>query len=346
MLSTRRVVCVALFGVFGLTPAGAQPPNDDATRIVAGWDQLRQAAPVVRYMIRWDSFPLNLKPDAPKPGEDGAYTGSAIVLFDPARRRLRVDTDYIFHFTGFQERLSRMRMIHRYDGREQSIAEGIDKDAAKALVEPVFQHIEFGPWGSTVRWPDEISPLFWAHGLIWTSRTPGPPFDWRPKPGQFRAAGREEVEGRTCVVLHDTTEAKETLWVDDERGVITRRRIEWAKGSGDEIRIRYQDTPHGWLPQTWEQSNQNPGQPPVVTNRVRVETITFDPVVSDDDFRDDFRIALRPEMEPEPAPFDTLRTWLRRIVWLGLGGVATAAVGVLVWLRRRNNDAGSRSMSE
>ncbi|QJW95504.1 hypothetical protein [Frigoriglobus tundricola] len=368
MFSTRRIVCAAVFGVFVLAPAGAQPPNDDAARMVARWDQLRRAAPVVSYVIRWDSFPTNPNPDAPKPGEDGAYTGSALVLLDPTRKRLRMDKDEITHILNRRERLSRVRTIHRYDGNEQSFAQAHDFDAAKAPIEPVFPSIWLGPWGSSARLTDEFGPLFWVHGLIWTERVTALPFDWRAKPGQFRSSGREAVEGRACIILHDTTartESKETLWVDDERGVIVRWRIERANGYGAEIRIRYQETPHGWLPQTWERSDLRPDRPPAVARRVRVEALTFDPVVSDDDFR----IALRPEMtvhrnsfalrvrddgtlEPEPTPpawSDTLvahvSTWAKRIGWLGLGGVVTAAVllGVLVRLRMQRSAAGSRS---
>ncbi|CAN0204505.1 unnamed protein product, partial [Phaeothamnion confervicola] len=318
----------------------------------------RQAAPVVSYAVRWDRFPPDLKPDGPKPGEDGAYTGSALVLLDPTRKRLRMDKDEITHFLNRRERLSRVRTVHRYDGNEQSFAHVIDNDAAKAPVEPVFPSVWLDPWGQSVRCTDEFNPLFWGHGLIWTGWVTALPFDWRAGPGQFRSAGREEVEGRVCIILHDTTaraESKETLWVDDERGVIARWRIERANGHGAEIRIRYQETPHGWLPQTWERWEREPGRPPSVVRRVRVEALTFDPAVSDDDFR----IALRPEMtvhrngfalrvrddgtvEPEPIPpawSDTViaqaGTWAKRIGWSGLGGVLMAAVLFAVLVRLR-----------
>ena len=371
MFSTRRVMCAALLGVFVSTPGGAQPPTDDAARIMAKWDQLRQTAPVVSYSVRWERIPSDLKPDAPKPGEDGAYTGSALVVLDPARKRLRMDKDEIIHFLNRRERLSRVRTIHRYDGAEQAFAHVIDLDATKAPVEPDVRSVTLGPWGQSARWSDEFNPLFWARGLIWTFRTKELPFDWRAKPGQFRSAGREEIEGRACIVLHDTAaepEAKETLWVDDERGVIVRRRDEQTNGHSYETRIRYQETPRGWLPQTWERLDLQPGQPSVVVGRFRVEAFTFDPVVSDDDFR----IALRPEMsvsrngfpvrvrddgtlDPEPtgpAWSDTVvthvSTWARRIGWLGLCGVliVVVLVGVLVRLRMQRNGADSRSVPE
>ena len=46
----------------------------------------------------------------------------------------------------------------------------IDFDAATAPAEPTFRHVELGPWGSSMQWPDEFDPLLWGHGRVWTGR--------------------------------------------------------------------------------------------------------------------------------------------------------------------------------
>ena len=364
MPSIRLIVFAGVFGTPTALPASAQPLADDSARVTGRWDQLRQAAPAVRYSVRWEMFPTQIKPGDPKAGENGALTGSGVVLLDPAKGRLRVDKDELLRLANRRERVSRGRMTIRYDGREQSSALVLDLDAAAAPTEPAYRDVEIGPWGASMRWPDEFNPLLWGHGLVWTSRDTadgGFPLAWRVEPGRFRPIGREEVGGRACVVFRDTAArdgSTETLWIDDERGVIVRRREERPNGGVKEIGVAYQETPHGWLPKAWEETEGRPGQPPAVGRRVRVEAVTFDPPVAEDEYR----IALRPGMgvrrqgwyarvaddgslEPMPsAGPDQPVTVTGRVVaavrmvgWPGLVGlgVATVLAGVLVQLRRR-----------
>ena len=188
------------------------------------------------------------------------------------------------------------------------------------------------------------------------------PLSWRAAPGRFLSAGREQVGGRTCIVLRDTaaqTDSRETLWVDDERAVIVRWRSARPNKSV-EIGVEYQQTPHGWLPRAWERTEMQPAHPPTVSRRVTVTSVAFSPPVT----ADDFRIALRPEMtvrrdgvavrvrdvgslEPEspgPDPMDKhVSAAVRALGWPGLVGaaVAVALVCVFVQLRRHRKSVGS-----
>ncbi|HEX4611839.1 MAG TPA: hypothetical protein VH092_26830 [Urbifossiella sp.] len=293
-----RLLAAAGWVAAFLPLAAARPPADDAARVLARWERLRQEAPAVRYTLRSEWFPANLKSDAPKPGEGGAYTGTGVVLFDPANGRLRVDTDERHHFQNRRERLSRVRTTIRYDGREQSAGMVIDVDAATAPADPVFRNISVGPWGLSMGWPDQFDPLLWGHGRAWTPRDTGArtfPLGWRVGPAQFQPVGREGVDGRVCVVLRDTAaghDRTERLWVDDERGGIVRWRTEWPSGRSVETAVAYQETPRGWFPWSWEETSTPPGQPPALRRRVRVEAVEFDPPVA----ADDFRLQLRPGM--------------------------------------------------
>ena len=136
MLTIWLAVLASVLGMFTLPPSKAQAPPlaEDLARVLGRWDQLRQAAPVVKYVVRSEWFPPQIKPGDPKPGEDGAYTGTGVVLLDPAKGRLRVDKDELFHFTNAKYRLSRVRSTLRYDGREQWSAAAINNDAAIAPV--------------------------------------------------------------------------------------------------------------------------------------------------------------------------------------------------------------------
>ena len=300
MTTVRLAVLTGAIAASTPLPAAAQPPADDVSRVVGQWERRRQEVPAVRYVVRWEEFPTGLGPGDPKPGEAGAFTGSGVVTLDPPNDRLRVDRDELLHFANRRERLGRVRSTVRYDGREQFTSLAIDHAAAATPPDPAYGHVEIVPAGhGGTGWPDEFDPLLWGHGLVRAhSDTSGgaSPFGWRAERGRFLSGGRDVVGDRPCVVLRDTAAAEGTevtLWVDSEHGGVVRRRATGNGGRTGETMVTYRETAHGRLPSAWVMSAANPGRQPVVVRRVRVESVNFDPPVTDEDYR----IALRPGME-------------------------------------------------
>jgi hypothetical protein len=75
MPAIRIVLFAGVFGTLALPQSAAQPPADEAARVVARWDQFRRAAPVVKYALRWELFPADPKPGDLKPGAGRFATG-------------------------------------------------------------------------------------------------------------------------------------------------------------------------------------------------------------------------------------------------------------------------------
>lgn len=350
MLTVRLALLAGLFAAFAPPPVAAQPPADDVARVVALWGR-RQAIPVARYAVRSESVPADAKPGDARPA-GGVGTGSATLTLDGPGGRLRLDRDELIRITNRREPVSRTRTTLRYDGRDQWYSVATDYDPATAPAEPAYERVYISAWGLQMRWAEDFDPLLWGHGFIPGAQETPSPFG-PPSPARFRAAGREAVGGRDCVVLRDTA-AAETLWVDAERGSVARRRFEWKDGGVGETAVTYQETPHGWLPLAWEESYAKAGRPLTVRRRFRVEAVAFAPPVT----ADDFRIALPPgtilekhgrsyrvradgslEAAVADRPPSALARWFDAAGWPGLAGLAAAVtlMGVLVRLRRHGN---------
>jgi hypothetical protein len=292
MSNLRLAVFTGFLFAAALPRAAGPPPVDDASRVVRLWEARRNAIPFVRYTIRWEVFPLRQKPGDPKPGEDGAYTGTAVVILDMPNSRLRVDQDELVHFSNRPERLSRVRLTLRYDGREQFSASAIDNDATTAPPEPDYETVYISPWGRNgVGWSLELNPILWGHGLLGMPRGGSyvnVPFAWQVEPGRFVPEGNEVVGGRRCIVFRDTTAPEgsvETFWADTEHGGVVRRRYESKNGISSQTDMTFQQTRNGWLPSGWTESSTSPGQGPVIARRTRVEAVNFDPPAREDEFR-------------------------------------------------------------
>lgn len=350
-----RTLCFVAWSAVFAAPARAQPPADDAA--FAAWER-RQGVPATKYALRWELIPTAGRPGAPKPGEDGAYTGSGTAILDVPTGRVRVDQDERVHFTNRPERLSRLRQTFRFDGRDQSAFHVIDFDAAAAPAEPKVETAFVGDWGEAMRWPIGFDPLAWAHGLVSPGRPEDGPFPqaWRPAAGRFRATGREDMAGRTCVVFRDTSAPNTTLWVDAADGAVAKVRLAFASGGGRETAVTYRDTPHGRLPAGWEESTARVAGPPVVGRRVLVGAVTFEPAAATD-----FQLApspgtivegrgrwarvaadgtLEPITPPPAVPTGETAAGVWGLVgWSGAAGlgVAAALAGGLVWTRVRRS---------
>lgn len=360
-----RILVVIALAAGTAVAAGHPPAGDDGAHVLAQWEK-RRTIPAARYALRWALFPAEVRPGAPKPGEDGAYTGSGAAVVDVPNGRVRVDQDELMHFRNRPERLSRVRQTFRFDGRDQFAYLVIDLDATKAPAEPKVERVFVGEWGQTMRWPGGFNPLLWGHGLVAPAdgSHAGPfPQAWRPGPGRFRPSGREDVAGRACVVLRDTAEtSKTTLWVDAEHGGVVRVRTVYDSGGTRETTVTYRDTPHGRLPAGWEEGTGKADRPVVVERRVTVESVAFDPPAADAEFR----VTLTPGMIVEdrgassrvaadgnlellnPPVGAPSQLWARveRAIdvlgWFGVAGLAVTLVltGGLVWTRvRRSHSA-------
>jgi len=255
-----------------------------------------RAVPAARYELRWETFPTKVRPGELKPGEDGAFTGTGLVILDHAGGRVRADQDDRYRILNRPERLHRIRQSVRYDGREQSALLTMDP-AATAPAEPAAKRVFVGAWGDAMRWPAEFAPLMLGHGLVVPDGGPqtGPfPYAWRVTADRYQHAGREDVAGRACAVVRDTAASETvptTLWVDLADGAVVRARTGWPGGTTQEVAVTYRDTPHGRLPAGWEAIATRKDRPAAVERKVTVTAIGFDPPTADD-----FRVPYRPGM--------------------------------------------------
>ncbi len=357
-----RILVTIAFAAVTATAAGQPPGGDDGARLLAQWEQ-RRTIPATRYALRWELFPTEVRPGAPKPGEDGAYTGSGAAVVDVPNGRVRVDQDELMHFRNRPERLSRVRQTFRFDGRDQFAYLAIDLDAAKAPAEPKVEPVYVGDWGRAMRWPGGFDPLLWAHGLTapvigWHA---GPfPQAWQPGPGRFQPSGREDVAGRACVVFRDAAAtSKTTLWVDAEHGGVVRMRAVYESGGARETTVAYRDTPRGRLPAGWEEGTAKANGSAVVERRVTVESVAFEPPAADAEFRVAFTPGMIVEnrgassrvtadgslelLNPPVGALPQLGAKVERVLdvlgWVGTAGlaVALALTGGLVWTRGRRS---------
>jgi hypothetical protein len=303
--TTGLAVCL---GCVIVPAALARPTTIDASDLARATLTRRQQIPAVRYELRWERFPPRLPPGAPKPGEDGAYTGTGLVVLDVPGGRIRADWDERTPIRGRAERLSRIRESIRFDGWEQTAYSVTDWDAAAAPAEPAVGRVFAGEWGRSARWPYQFVPLAWAHGLVVpaTGIEVGPfPATWRPAEDRFTVSCVDVVGGRARVVVvfrDQTAVGRPFLWVDPADGAVLRSFTPFGKGGGTGITMRYQDTPHGRLrlPAGWEYVAYSADEPAAVVERVTVTAVRFDPPLADD-----FRVPLRPGMTVEREG----RTW-------------------------------------
>jgi hypothetical protein len=357
------------------------PPTEaEVARVTGLWEQRRQSVHFARYVLKWEWFPIPLPPNSPQPGEDGAFTGTGVVLLDFDNRRLRVDDDERFHNQHRRERLSRWRRSLRYDGLEQFRLRCYDNDDKTAPADPTWTHVEIGPWDqSSLGGFVDRGPLLWGHGFLWPGQDGNVqqfPLDRVAPPERFVAVGRDRIDGRQCVILRDEPDHPESLvflWVDPERaGAIVRRRIVSQDGATSETTLTYRQTSQGWFPSGWASTHTKPGQSTAMMWRARVESVTFNKPVPPSEFQ----IALQPGMEismrnrsyrvepdasltlvPRPEPEGTVwppravRNRITRTVvgagWWGPVGLCLAAaiLGVFVWLKKRSRCSGDDNAS-
>lgn len=291
-MSNTRLVLLAVLFVSTTAAAVAQPPADDQAKVFAAWEQRQKAIPVAWYKVKWETLPAKEVP----------LGGTAEVRLDFPQNRVRVDFDEFLRLSNIKPPRSRTRFTIRFDGRQQMASYHLNLDAAAAPAEPTDVEVAVTGWGRHIQWPRELDPILWAHGAFrsMTDREDrgDPPTKWRPDPNRFIVIGRENIDGRECVVLDDKRVGKDStsrLSVDLDRGGAAVRRLRGHDGGWKEdIAVEYRETPRGWVVAGWSVTETaKAGAEPVVRNRTQVEVVSLD----DAGTEADFRIAYKPGME-------------------------------------------------
>ncbi len=273
---------------------------DDVAGVLRDWDQRRGAVRTVRYVIKWEEFPIRQLPGELKPGTDGLYTGTSQLLIDFEKGRYRYERDGLSP-SAVRGQIARHVRTHRYDGRQEYTAlEGVPLSAVRPA-EPMSANI--GPWSSGFTDSREVAPPLWGHGIHWTNNDHSGhrfPLLLIRQPHRYTLSRREEVEGRSYVVLRDTAAQPSTIHTlrcDPARGgAVVRERIEGANHVSEST-LSYRETPLGWFAEQWAFHHGAPGEPLRESSRYRVEKFELNPSVTDDDFRIVLRTGMGVSME-------------------------------------------------
>jgi hypothetical protein len=134
-------------------------------------------------------------------------------------------------------------------------------------------------------------PLFAAHGLL----TPVgveitiSNLRWQPDPEMFYIHGEGVHEGRRCLIvrtqtLKRLTAVNDEFWVDPARDSAVVRQLWLSDGKPvHDWDIRYQKTPHGWLPSDWTFTLRMFGVT-IGVEKMRVIELATEPYFTDADF--------------------------------------------------------------
>lgn len=245
-----------------LTPAA--DPTDDLARVLAGWERRRASLRTARFEVQWNR---DGQPPVGKPVSLGMMyptDGTATVLLDVADTRFRHDEDCRYGY--YHPRVA--AATYRWITSDRLVTgrawRHMQVEARPVPVDPstsVALH--------TITWPvhrhsDTALPLFWATGRllrIHEDMKVQTSFGWVPEVGRYTVAGSEVIDGRRCLILTDST-SRDTWAVDPERdGAVIRKRLPIRAGEYTDWVVRYEETPHGWLPTGWTRSVSIPGQP-------------------------------------------------------------------------------------
>ncbi|MGC1276228.1 MAG: hypothetical protein WBC44_21195 [Planctomycetaceae bacterium] len=248
---------------------------DDAVldQVARDWTKRQQIADAVRYeVVGTEMRPRgvfnNLKleagvtdPDEDLPSEDrfSSYNILLTVYFDKDKNWMRVERerDILNHGPEFITEY----IIDVSNGEEFQRYIPLDRNPRIAELKQAGKRMQFEltAMNSTSAYivlrEYTERPLYWAHGLI---PMPGP-MDQLRRPVDltgWQVAGGAVHEGRECVILRTPTRFDgalySELWVDLFRNSAIVRFADVREGEETLMfLVAYQQTPHGWLPESW-----------------------------------------------------------------------------------------------
>jgi hypothetical protein len=376
-ISNRWSIGMATILLIFPTDARSQPSDLRVEKILADWQQRQSFVTSIRYVINGQTIiPKGSLADdsgkpsnSPIPKEDTALSEQFDVLLDFGKNRFRMEMDIEQY--DISNKITRVQSTQTLDGKDYF----------------GFRNREANPWMSErdndvaiirnhhKRTPLQIlderglTPLLCSHGLIPRTMFMSE-FGDRYRAEDFIYHGQGNFAGRKCIVLRTfpfkqpKNSTVDEFWVDPSRNHLILRYLVYRNNLPQyDLQVHWQETPHGWLPESWTATSRTAANQ--VTNLVkfRVQEYTVEPGISDRDFQ----VEMKPGMRVSEDVFDdhpkrtTDPGFARKIyqvendgsltelinghpkpssgstIWWILAGVI--ALGGLIWIYRRNKQS-------
>lgn len=293
-----RASLMAAVGVLMLAQGVfAQDMDKQLDKIAADWAKRQQRIKRVRYrvsgewLVRRDGVTDEHNRPLKLPGETTIklpFKWTYLLDFQTNRHRLEIEENMIHHPA---MRLQRHASVLTFDSKYWSSRQIIDGKSNQA---PTDILVASGNFSKQYEEPS-LYPAFYGQGIVPYAGSdhvyPGQ-LKFEPNTDLLTVHGQVVHDGRACLVLRTPPDEGiqtfyDELWVDSAHdSAVVRHARYGGKTPITDLIIWYRHTPHGWLPDRWQQTMHGD------IKRARVDALEIDPPVS----AADFRIAEEPGM--------------------------------------------------
>ncbi|MEQ9410336.1 MAG: hypothetical protein RIK87_21550 [Fuerstiella sp.] len=361
----RFVILLCLCTGFSPPQCIAESENETMRKIFAAWETRQKIGSRVHYELRCQRITpkgfLNEaigKPAAeygPLPPEDVVCDQIQRLWLDFAGNRSRFERDG----EGLHEgEVTQKFVVSLCDGRHLQTLTPRNRNRSPELPAdtPIVELYNRAPERRfrLMFFSKECRPVFWTHGVFWTNKAEIAPLPRLQQPVDrpyFRFDREITIGARNLIVLrtanqHPTVPAFSEYWIDPEMDAAVVRYVRMVNEAIEsETDIEYQETPHGWLPARWTESNEGGSG---IIDVVEVVACKIEPDFANvvfhvdpapgtiywNETNDETLVAAEPGEPDMPYEYAQLLTeeHQRQMFWWWVVGIALlSAIGILGW---------------
>ena len=285
---TLALVIACLLG--GRSSAQSPRTNADLASVFKDWQSRQGILKSARYVVTGTT---EFKDDERPPGNP-LRPRRCVLLLDLVKKHYRLEeTQDVIYANGVEDRSKweyRTQLgTSAYDGKLlQSLrhrkANRIDADVADLSIGK-------GNLGPHAGLPDEVWPIFFAHGIVPTVHSPLRVDKWplSHDPEDFDLAGRQMLRSQNCLIVRTDPVAgsgslSDEFWTDPrQKSAILRSVYFTGTEPWSRLDIFWKDTPQGWWVDHWTKTWTTAGRVQRII-RLRIDSFEANPTISEADF--------------------------------------------------------------